>query len=63
MDNTIPFPSQDKVQADLEKLKRSLPSIGEYMELMAKLHKIKYDALISQGFNNQQALELCKSLL
>ena len=33
------------------------------MKHIAKMTKIKYDALIKEGFNKDQALELCKNLL
>lgn len=32
------------------------------LRLIAKYHKAKYDALIDEGFNEHQALELCKTL-
>ena len=35
----------------------------ESMRQMAWMTKIKYDELIKQGFNPDQALELCKNLL
>ena len=39
------------------------PETIELMKSMAKLSKIKYDELIRQGFNESQAIELCKNLL
>jgi len=30
---------------------------------VAELQRIKYDALIEQGFNEVQAVELCKNIL
>ena len=39
---------------------------SEYVEHMigiAKLTRVKYDELIKQGFDKDQALELCKNLL
>ena len=35
----------------------------ESFRQMAWMTKIKYDELIKQGFNPDQALELCKNLL
>ena len=35
----------------------------ESFRRMAWMTKIKYDALIKEGFNKDQALELCKNLL
>lgn len=34
-------------------------AIKEYA-LIARLKKVKYDALIAEGFNDKQAIELCK---
>ena len=39
------------------------PETIELMKSVAKLSKIKYDELIRQGFNESQALELCKNLM
>jgi len=35
----------------------------ECFRRLAKMTKIKYDALIKEGFNKDQALELCKNIL
>ena len=35
----------------------------EWMRGMARMTKVKYDALIKEGFDKDQALELCKNLL
>ena len=35
----------------------------KHLRWMAKMTRIKYDALIKEGFNKDQALELCKNLL
>ena len=35
----------------------------ESMRQMAWMTRVKYDELIKQGFNPDQALELCKNLL
>lgn len=34
----------------------------ETIRWIAKLNKAKYDALIAEGFDPKQALELCKSI-
>jgi len=33
------------------------------MRWIARITRVKYDELIKQGFNKNQALELCKNLL
>ena len=34
-----------------------------HMEGIARLTKVKYDALVKEGFSKADALELCKNLL
>jgi hypothetical protein len=46
--------------APLKKLTEDLPFLIEYSILNARLHKAKYDALIEEGFDKIQALELAK---
>lgn len=59
----VNLPDPDKLAADLERMKRNLPGTEEYLRLLARLHKAKYDALIEAGFTPDQALELCKVLI
>ena len=42
-------------------VKSTMPETIEHLVLMAKLSKIKYDALIEEGFTPEQALELSKN--
>lgn len=42
-------------------MKNELPALLEYIDLMAQLRRRKYKALISQGFDEKQALFLCDS--
>ncbi|OGS95955.1 MAG: hypothetical protein A3K04_10020 [Gallionellales bacterium RBG_16_56_9] len=44
-------------------LNQNLPDMIEYAQLMAQLQKAKFDALKKQGFDDAQALELCKTAL
>tara|TARA_Y100000310_G_scaffold304711_1_gene344144 strand:+ start:575 stop:778 length:204 start_codon:yes stop_codon:yes gene_type:complete len=37
--------------------------MANHMSWMARVTKLKYDALIKEGFNKRQALELSKNLL
>lgn len=50
----------DKQRAALEEAKRNLETNIEFMKLLAQLTRAKYSALVSQGFTEAQALELCK---
>ena len=47
----------------IEKDHWDTPECAESFRGMAKMTKIKYDELIKQGFDKDQALELCKNLL
>ncbi|MFS2159203.1 hypothetical protein ACCD10_17865 [Pseudomonas sp. Pseusp122] len=50
----------DKQRAQLEELKRSIPVLMEFFEVDAQIKRGKYLAFIGKGFNEAQALELCK---
>ena len=36
---------------------------AEVMRGLARMTRVKYEELIKQGFNSEQAIELCKNLL
>ena len=44
----------------IRQFRECLPILIEHTQLMAKLHKAKFDALKTEGFDDAQALELCK---
>lgn len=44
-------------------LKEAMPEFREYLTMIAELTKIKYDALVKEGFLPEQALELAKNPL
>ena len=46
----------------IEKDYWDIPEAVESMRGIAKMTRIKYDELIKQGFDKDQALELCKNL-
>lgn len=52
----------NKLKEAVRFFKESMSAQIEWYQLLAELHKAKYDSLISKGFTPQQALELCKTL-
>ena len=62
MDNIINIKTdKNELKADLERLKRHLDVVIEYSVLTAKITRASYNALIKEGFSEQEALYLCKS--
>ena len=58
---SMPPPTElSEMEKALELIKKDLPIFLEFQIYQAKMHKSKYDALIREGFNEYQALELCK---
>ena len=45
---------------ELAVIKDNMKYLVEYEKEMAIVTRYKYDALIEQGFNESQAIELCK---
>ncbi len=49
-------------QAAVRQIEKDMPEQLRFIKLQAKFHKAKYDALIKEGFEPEQALELCKKV-
>lgn len=56
----IDLSGQNVLKGEVERMKRELPELIAYQQLRAQLTKAHFDALVSQGFSAEQALELCK---
>ena len=54
--------TKDPVAETIRNLQANLPLYQKHMQTMAALQKAKYDALLKEGFNKEQALELCKNI-
>lgn len=57
---TILNVAHDEMRGQLELLRRNLETLIEFHKINAQITRAKYDAYIAQGFDEKQALELCK---
>jgi len=53
---------KDDLKGALESLKRDLDTFTEYSAMVAKIRRASYNAHIKEGFTEEQALVLCRSL-
>lgn len=47
-----------EIQMETDNLKNLIPLVIERTEMLAKVRKAKYDALLQEGFSEQQAVEI-----
>jgi|WetSurMetagenome_2_1015567.scaffolds.fasta_scaffold157280_4 hypothetical protein len=52
----------DEFKVAIRSMIMQLDTTIEYFQILAKLYKAKYDALVAEGFTPAQALELSKTL-
>lgn len=60
-DNVKEFPME--IQAAVNKMKVNMTALEEYQRVTARLQREKYNALLEQGFSEQQAVFLCQRVL
>jgi len=51
----------NEMLASVASLRRNLPAFLEHAAIVAAIKRSYYNALIKEGFSEQQALELCKA--
>lgn len=54
--------STEKQDDLLRELRASVPTMIQAQIILAQVTRAKFDSLIKEGFSEQQALELCKSV-
>ena len=56
----LPPANLSEMEQGLVEFKENLETIIEYNQMAAKIMKCKYDALLEEGFDAEQALQLCR---
>lgn len=52
----------DKTAEALRQMRASLAVLIEYQAMNAQIIRARYEALLKEGFSEQQAIDLCRSL-
>ncbi|WP_445677712.1 hypothetical protein [Pseudomonas putida] len=59
----LPNIEKNAMRAHVDLLRRNMPEQIEAMQLMAKIRRAQYLALVAEGFTEAQAIEICKGSL
>jgi hypothetical protein len=54
--------SPDEFKEAIRQMRKSMETMPEYMELTSRMRKLKYEALVKEGFSHEDAIELCKDI-
>ena len=52
----------NQLKRQVTEMRKNLPTYLEMTEILVKITKAKYDALVKEGFTKEEALELCKRI-
>lgn len=55
----VDLPSSDKAAARWEEVRRGLTVVLANADVVAKIRRANYEALLREGFTEAQALDLC----
>lgn len=59
----LPNIEKNEIRASVDLLRRNMAEQIEAAQLIAKLRRAQYLALVAEGFTEAQALEICKGPL
>jgi hypothetical protein len=56
----VTLAERNQLRGEVEGLWRKIPELIEHAQIVAKVRRASFLALIAEGFTESQALELCK---
>lgn len=55
----VDLPVQNPTKALSEEIRRNLPTLIANADIIAKIRRANYEALVREGFTEAQAMDLC----